>query len=74
MPDLQAESRPAQTATTGSQSQEEAKPSTMPAHDGIRFNDDQGVYPVRPQTAERRPKGSVKPACLFMVEHDELLA
>ena len=46
----------------------------MPAHDGIRFNDDQGVYPVRPQTAERHPKGSVKPAWLFMVEHDELLA
>ena len=53
MPNLQADSRPDQATKTGSQSPDESKPSTMPGHDGIRFADDQGVHPARPQTAER---------------------
>jgi hypothetical protein len=50
----------------------------MPGHHGVRLDEEQGIRPVGPPTAERHPKQPIQVSYsrprLFAFEHGELLA
>jgi hypothetical protein len=50
----------------------------MPANHGFRLDNDQGVGPARPQSAERNPEQPIEPiqfrARLLPLKHGKLLA
>src|ERR1700730_16802298 len=75
--DLLADLRSSRLAEPRPQSPQQPEAGAMPGHYRLRFHNDQGLGPPRPQMAERNPEQPIKAAQfgtgLLPLEHGELL-
>ena len=78
LPDLFTHLRSSRSTMPGPPPPKQPESSTMPANDGLRLHDDQGLGPAGPQASERNPKQPIKAIQLgtgpLPLENSELLA
>ena len=57
--DLLVNSRTSDLSGAGTKSPKQPEAKAMPGHHGVRLDDEQGIRPIGPPTAESRPKHSI---------------